>query len=641
MGDDDRVRLSWASRAPPVGSTRPASGTGAREVDLYFPGGKSTGEVGWTNALYRGDNLHVLEHLNNAGLAGTIDMIYIDPPFFTGLDFKATVSPGKRKTVYNDTWQDGLPGYLGFMEPRLRLMHELLADNGSMYVHLDWHVSHYIKVLLDEIFGYEHFRNQIIWKRLTYKQTQVKSYGVLHDVILFYTKGKVYTWNDSRVPYNEDRLRRYFRWVETPGGENVRLSRAQVEGNAPVPAGRRFALNPVINPNPDRPNLTYEFLGFTKVWKYTREKMNNYHDRGIVFQPSPGALPQKKQYLDESPGMKLNDIFLDVGAVMGGSAERVGFDTQKPTKLLSRLVEVSTNPGDLVADFFAGSGTTLAVAESLGRRWIGCELSPRGAHTTRKRLLAVPTSAAFSIKHVEYPAFRAWREDPGVHRRLMLGLLGAGSVVGSTGDGLVAGVKDGTPVHVVPFDTLVDTTLLRSLASRCLAAGLDDAIVVARRWLLDAGLDPATVVPGVRPRCIVAPAASELLSVMTGRSGPSDPLLGDGLSTGMPGLSFFHVPRVLIREAGDSLVLQAYELPAVEPGGVPLLQGEPASTLDYAAFDWHHEPGGVFKNGWCTFTSRQAPPFSVVAPLPSSRGIVALRVVDVLGHESTQLVRTG
>ena len=350
---------------------------------------------GWTNMLIFGDNLQVLKtllqmkqegKLKNADGTPGVRLVYIDPPFATKQEFRGSQD--------QKAYQDKLAGarFLEFLRKRLVFLRELLSEDGSIYVHLDWKKAHYVKIVLDEIFGEQNFENQIIWKRLTYKQTQVRGYGVLHDIILYFTKRNEFIWNDVRADYEDEKLKKYFSWIETPEGKNIKLSQDQLSGNEAMPKGRRFALNPVINVNPDRPNLRYEFLGFVKTWKYTKEKMEEYFKQGIVFQPSAGCLPVRKQYLDESKGMKLNDIWLDISGVMGGSAEELDYPTQKPEALLERIIKVSSNPGDLVLDCFAGSGTTLAVAEKLGRRWIGVDCGKLAIYTMQKRLLNIAES---------------------------------------------------------------------------------------------------------------------------------------------------------------------------------------------------------------------------------------------------------
>nr|MDO8109132.1 DNA methyltransferase [Candidatus Sigynarchaeota archaeon] len=194
MGEKkDKVELVWPmkKKGKPPGDEQ--GGAAVVEWERYRGEHEQAREPG--NLLFWGDNIDVMGHLLATGYGGKVNLIYIDPPFFSGGKFSVRAPGGKFSSAYKDTWSEGLAQYLDYMHGRLKLMHELLCDGGTMYVHLDWHVSHYVKILLDEIFGYEQFCNQIIWKRLTYKQTQVKAYGVLHDVILYYTKaGKDFTW---------------------------------------------------------------------------------------------------------------------------------------------------------------------------------------------------------------------------------------------------------------------------------------------------------------------------------------------------------------------------------------------------------------------------------------------------------------
>ncbi|MBN2151304.1 MAG: site-specific DNA-methyltransferase [Candidatus Lokiarchaeota archaeon] len=651
----DKVELIWPAKtkAAPADSERPSASIEAVERFFSEPGeARPRG-----NVLFWGDNLDVLRQVL-AQHTDPVDMIYIDPPFFSGGTFSVR-APGRNfPRAYKDTWQDGLPQYLEYMHERLVLMHALLRDGGSMYVHLDWHVSHYIKVMLDEIFGYENFRNQIIWKRLTYKQTQVKAYGVLHDVILFYTKGKdAYTWNDVRAGYGEERLKKYFCWVETPDGKNVKLTRDQLDGNSPVPEGRRFALNPVINPNPNRPNLTYDFLGITKVWKYTREKMRDYHARGRVFQPSPGVLPQKKQYLDESVGMKLNDLFLDIGAVMGGSNERLDFDTQKPLKLLERLIQVSTNPGDTVADFFSGSGTTLEAAEGLGRRWIGCELARPGINATRRRLVGrQPGSlqgqnraqrdgpSPFVVNKARSAVEIAWLSDAREHARALLALYGADLVEASK---YSVGSRNGRAVIVtppgVPATLATAAELVEGVASDTgHTSGVD---VLAGQWALEFGENPSTFskrCPGVQ--LVQVPSARDIMASLVGTGLQFEDLVHDRVPAAIKAAVPFQVlPDVLIKEGlvdGQlTLALEGYRFNGGGGGEERAgADGDQLALVDFIGVDWDHD-GMVFSGGSCSVQSKRNP---IVARQFSHQyqvggpHVVLVRIIDALGHESSR-----
>ncbi|BAU22778.1 hypothetical protein THC_0380 [Caldimicrobium thiodismutans] len=292
----------------------------------------NTFEEGWRNKLIWGDNKLIMSSLLEK-FAGKINLIYIDPPFATGADFKFRIQVGEEaeeitkehsiieEKAYRDTWGKGLDSYLQMMYERLVLMKELLAENGSIYVHLDWRVGHYVKVMMDEIFGYENFRNEIVWCYSGATSPGIKVLARRHDCILWYTKSDNYI-------FEPDRIRQEF-----------------------SEASKRME-------------------GRKKIFHHGKEEVT-------ITLPEKGKFPE-------------DWIYIPTGVAMIN--ERVGFDTQKPEALLKRIILASSNPGDLVADFFCGSGTTLAVAEKLGRRWIGCDLSRYAIHITRKRLLDIENS---------------------------------------------------------------------------------------------------------------------------------------------------------------------------------------------------------------------------------------------------------
>lgn len=660
----DKVELRWPAKKYQEATAKDSSrDPGVIEIVEEYPG-----QLGYDgiegNELFWGDNIDVLRYLLARG-GKPVDMIYIDPPYFSGGNFFVRAPGHKFPRAYKDTWHDGLAQYLDYMHQRLVLMHALLRDGGSMYVHLDWHVFHYIKVMLDEIFGYENFRNQIIWKRLTYKQTQVKAYGVLHDVILFYTKGKDYTWNDVRAGYGEERLRKYFCWLETPDGRNIKLTREQLDGGSPIPEGRRFALNPVINPNPNRPNLTYEFLGFTKVWKYTREKMKGLHAQGMIFQPSPGALPQKKQYLDESAGMKLNDLFLDIGGVMGSSLERLEYDTQKPLKLLDRLIQVSTNPGDTVADFFSGSGTTLDAAARAGRRWIGCELARPGINATRKRLLAsrIPHGqgrknlcadkdvlAPFMINRVKHPVEIAWHGNARVHVQAILALHGA---VAKPATGLDLGEKDGKIVAIMPHGTPATALEAGEMLEKVTRAlpGSNRVDILADAWILGFDEPPFMNTPGgIEARFIQIPPASDVAALLVGTGLCLEEIGHQKVPAGIQSLIQFHVLpgarlEYHVRGKAVTLALDRYQIHDGRPGDVAEARVKSGNgtgaidsfdVLEFIGIDWDYD-GTRFRCGDASVKSRKDMPVQREFSHEYGTGgshVIMVRMIDAFGHDS-------
>lgn len=311
-------------------------------------------EEGWKNKLIWGDNKLVMCSLLDK-FAGKINLIYIDPPFATGADFKFKIQVGENaeeitkehslieEKAYRDTWGKGMDSYLQMMYERLNLMKELLADNGSIYVHLDWHVGHYVKVIMDEIFGYDNMINEVIW---FFKGTtnSTSRYGDKHDTILYYSKNK------GNHLFNADAIR--------------------------IPFGDLSA---------------YKKDDDGKLYKQWTKENKYYPPQDYIN--GEWILKGKFRYdvIDDVPSM----------ATAHGD-EYLGYSTQKKEDLLKIFIMASSNPGDLVADFFCGSGTTIAVAEKLGRRWIGCDLSRYAIHITRKRLLEIENSKDLENKEIKY-----------------------------------------------------------------------------------------------------------------------------------------------------------------------------------------------------------------------------------------------
>lgn len=338
----------------------------------------------WFNRLIYGDNLLAMSALlagdeQTPSLRGKIDLIYIDPPFDSKADYRTKIIlPGgdveQKPTVieqfaYSDTWVDGTASYLAMIVPRLCLMRELLSDKGSLYVHLDSHICHYVKLTLDEIFGKECFQNEIVWKR-TSARSDSDRINTIHDTIYFYTKTSEFIWNQQFQPYDEEYIKEFYTHVD--------------------PDGRRWKRGDITSPNP-RPNMMYEFKGYPspkKGWRYTKPRLEELDRQGKIHYPKdPGGVPRLKQYLDEMPGVPLQSVWLDTRPLHNLSTERVGYGTQKPEALLQTIVKASSNEASIVADFFGGSGTTAAVAEKLNRRWIISDLGKPAAMIMRKRFI--------------------------------------------------------------------------------------------------------------------------------------------------------------------------------------------------------------------------------------------------------------
>ena len=346
---------------------------------------------GWNNKLIWGDNKLILSSLKNGPLReeieaqGGIKLIYIDPPFDVGADFSMDIEIGgetltKKPNVleeiaYRDTWGKGADSFISMIYERLVLMRDLLAEDGSIYVHCDWRVNSYIRLVLDEVFGKSVFRNEIIWKRKTGRgQTnkQPTEFGTQIDSIIFFSKSRNNTFQDIRKPLKKEYINKFYRHTDKNG--------------------RRYRIADLSSPSP-RPNLTYEYKGYQpplKGWAVSLEKMKKWdEDDRLYFPKDKSGRIQRKRYLDENDGEIVQNLWDDIHIAGPQSDERLNYPTQKPEALLERIIKASSNEGDIVADFFAGSGTTAAVAEKLNRKWIASDLGKFAIHTTRKRLIGV------------------------------------------------------------------------------------------------------------------------------------------------------------------------------------------------------------------------------------------------------------
>ena len=319
-----------------------------------------------TKTIYCGDCKEVLRKFPN----DTIDMIYADPPFFSNRHYEVIWGDGYELRAFEDRWKGGINNYVEWMTVRLAECYRVLKPNGSMYLHCDQHASHHLKVEMDKHFSERGFINEIIWKRQTaHSDTKqgAKHYGRLHDVILFYTKGDNYTWNPQYTAYSEEYIKNFYKYIESETGRRYRL------GDLTGPGGE------------SKGNPKYEFLGVTRYWRYTKENMEKLYKEGRIIQTKKGGVPAYKRYLDEMPGVILQDIWDDIKPV-GIGKEAQGYPTQKPEALLERIIKSSSNSKDLVLDPFCGCGTTMIVAQKLGREWIGIDVSPTACNLMEQRL---------------------------------------------------------------------------------------------------------------------------------------------------------------------------------------------------------------------------------------------------------------
>ena len=343
------------------------------------------------NTLYYGDCLEWLPRFPSE----SVDLIYLDPPFNSNASYNLLFGNGQPKRsgarsaqvqAFDDTWrwddaaakrvdrlsraaahpahkavmglrvlmgEGGMLAYLSYMAERLAEMPRILKSTGSIYLHCDPTASHGLKLVMDTIFNPANFRNEITWRRSNPKSLGRINFPNCRDTILRYSKTKTCTFNQVYGPHDPAYVNSAYRYRDSKG---------------------RYRLLPLLNPNDNRPNLTYEFLGVTRVWRWTRERMRRAYEDGLIVQTKPGAVPQYKKYLHESRGRTITNDWHDIRPVLG--KESLGYPTQKPVALLERIIEASTNPGDMILDPFCGCGTAVVAAHKLNRKWAGIDISP-------------------------------------------------------------------------------------------------------------------------------------------------------------------------------------------------------------------------------------------------------------------------
>jgi site-specific DNA-methyltransferase (adenine-specific) len=321
-----------------------------------------------TRVIYCGDNLVQLKKLPD----GCIDLIYIDPPFNSNRNYEVFWGETREKRAFEDR-HASTQAYIEFMRPRCLELARVLKKTGSFYYHCDWHASHYIKVLLDQILGEDNFVNEIIWKRQSAHSDAkqgAKHLGRVHDTIFLYSGGGEYVFDHQYKQYGEDYIKAFYKYLEPETGRRYRL------GDLTAPGGAA----------PSKGNPKYEFLGVTRYWRYTKENMEKLFEEGRIVQTNPGAVPQYKRYLDAGKGVAVGSVWQDINPIGGSDREKLGYPTQKPLRLLERIIKMSSNANDIVLDAFCGCGTALVAAENLGRQWIGIDISPTACRVMAKRL---------------------------------------------------------------------------------------------------------------------------------------------------------------------------------------------------------------------------------------------------------------
>jgi DNA modification methylase len=428
----------------------------------------------WKNQLYYGNNLEILrDYIRDE----SIDLIYLDPPFNSNVNYnilfqeKGGESSAAQITAFEDTWhwtqesetafhevitqglerlvtimhairgslgENDMMAYLTMMAARLIELHRVLKPTGSIFLHCDPTASHYLKLMMDAIFGIEHYRNEIIWKRA---ETIKGNFGqgskrldVNTDTILFYRKTEANTFNFLFTPYTKEYIKDFYKHVEPETGRHYQLISMTGPGGAA------------------KGNPSYEVMGVTRYWRYSKQKMQALIDAGLVVQTSEGAVPRRKQYLDEGKGVPIQSLWDDIPGLHSQAAERLGYPTQKPEALLERVIKAASNEGDVVLDPFCGCGTTINVAERLHRRWIGIDITHLAISLIKTRLHDTYKSELAPFEVIGEPKDLSSAEALALHDRYQFQWWAVGLVKGRPAQDKKKGKDTGIDGNLYFFD---------------------------------------------------------------------------------------------------------------------------------------------------------------------------------------------
>ncbi len=603
------------------------------------------------NRLIWGDNLLVMQALLAQGYEGQIDLIYIDPPFNTGenFNFPNSVSIGETKLetelpiaerlAYSDTWARGVDSFLDMLYPRIQLMRRLLSDKGILFVHCDVNASHYIKIMLDELFGRENFVNEIVWKRTNNpkgSQYESKKFGVSTDSIFIYSKSFKYTFNVNviRTPLTEDEIGEKYPNKDEKG---------------------RYYPGPVIRSKSmgERPNLVYEYKKYKPGpwgWRLKKEELIKLDGNGDLGWSSTGS-PFRKLRPENDLGKPMFNLWDDINRLYSGN-EFLDYPTQKPKALLKRIIEAASNEGDLIADFFCGSGTTAFVSESLKRRWITSDLSKTAIQVTRGRLVN-QNANPFLIQNLgNYQRQLIYAKEVNLRQmyNIILKLYGAIPKEDWQGFG-VSREENQSLIFVCEPDrpmTGKKAFELATLAKTADGKGYKKLIILA--WDYDYNFDDAFY--------RLSKNSKKKLSEVEFKIIPSDVYrylrstkVGDQELTNK--IAFYQKPyfrlsepQIIAKNGNDiqvSIKIEQYvvmDIPVKDETKRPeiekLLHKNFANLIDYWAVDWEYDEE-VFKSRWQAIRDKNSDePVSMVAYFTLKTGkkyTIAVRVVDVFGND--------
>ena len=599
----------------------------------------------WRNSLIWGDNKLVMASLLK-DFKGGIDLIYIDPPFDVGADFKMDVPIGDGKdttekdqsliemVAYRDMWGKGTDSYLNMMYERFIIMKELLNDNGVIYVHCDWRVNSFLKLILSDVFGSGNCRGEIIWKSSP-GHSDAGYYGVAHNTILYFSKGERVPWNQLYQPYDEEYLDTHYQKI----GEN----------------GRKFEDDNLTAYGLKGGGYEYEWNGHIKLWRCPIETMRDLEIQNRIYYTKNGVA-RYIRYLDEMPGSPLSDMWIDLPRLNSQAIEKTGYDTQKPETLLERIIRVSSSEDDLVADFFCGSGTTGAVAERLGRRWIMADLGRFAIHTSRKRLIEVQRKLhneqkpyrSFDVYNLGRYERQWWQKErlngaDEEHRRVVMEFFKAESLPQAPSP-LLHGRKAGAFVHVDRIDSIFTRQEVQAVAQATLQAGGKEVYCLAWEFEMDLRLHCNALESELGVKIKLIPIPREVME--KNRKSPP-PFLEVATLEASP------VYHTLPKEENDGKKVRTVDIKLTR--FLPSLAEVPTKELealkeraiksgfdfiDFWAVDFDFHPDGPFNHHWQAFRTRKNRALPSVSDLhyqykKSGKHLVCVKVVDVFGVDTS------
>lgn len=637
----------------------PSKDTNWKELSLN--GGTLDSPSQTPNALIYGSNVLAIAALlaganDNASIRNSVDLIYIDPPFDSKTDYQTRINilggayqqkpTAIEQFAYSDTWHEGAKSYLEALCPLLYLLKECLSDRGSIYLHLGKTVSNYVKVVADTIFGADNFHNEITWKRShAHGDTGqgAKHYGRVTESIFLYSKGNP-IWNPAYTPYTPEILARDYKYTDDVTGENYRLMPVDGPGGAA------------------KGNPYYEFLGVKGYWRYAQSRMQELYEAGEIVLSSTGKSLSRKRFLKDAKGTPVTELWDDVNRISPTSRERLNYPTQKPEALLNRIISTSSNPDSLVLDCFAGSGTTAAVAERLGRRWIAVDLGKPACMVARKRLID-QDARPFLYQHIGDYQVEQMRSTMGSKFRIgdlaeiVLGLFGALPLPVEENPNKNMGRLHGGKTLVLadsPNKMTGLATLRRAIEIRDdLMGGWDKVIVLGWNFSPTIGHDIEALGQGDRLEVLVIPP--DLLDRLKKKG---HKLKADEVR--FSSLQYLKLGPVRREQTGKAEVLSVSienyvllspeALNLDEPNRVKLqkvINADPMALIEYWSVDPDYD-GEVFRSVWQDYrgnTDNDGDPYRVVTnarltdlPKKDGKRRICVRVVDVFGFEAEATV---